>query len=73
LAEVSASMPAIPARKPTIHGTDNEDRLIKHGSDAGDHGRDDHETELGDGEPGFLACALFRLFPDHCIRRLARA
>jgi hypothetical protein len=24
--------------------------------DAGDHGGDDHETEVGDGEPGFFAC-----------------
>jgi hypothetical protein len=26
---------------------------------------------LGDGEPGFLACALLQLLPDHRIRRFA--
>jgi hypothetical protein len=26
------------------HSSNNEDRLIKHDSDASDHGRDDHET-----------------------------
>jgi hypothetical protein len=61
-----------PNSGPDDHGADDQDRLVEHHSDAGDHGRHDHEGEVGDGEMGFLPGILFQFFPDHCIHRLTR-
>jgi hypothetical protein len=54
------------------HRADNEDRLVEHDPDTGDHGRHDHEAEVSDGQSSFLACALFQPLPNHSVRRFTR-
>jgi hypothetical protein len=61
-----------PNSGPTTHGADDQDRLIEHHSDASDHGRHDHEGEIGDREVGFFSGILLQFLPNDCVHRLAR-